>query len=112
MEKVKALIKRRLTINNVDNIDEDHLDYYTEEVIQRVLNFCNLTELPEQLYYTVARIVGELVTPVDEKSGGVANKIKVGDTEVNLSPSNLEKAISGIMDDFKSELYAFRKVKW
>ncbi|MCW6665412.1 hypothetical protein NHG32_06920 [Aerococcaceae bacterium NML191219] len=110
-QEIKTLAIRRLKINGVAVIDDERLDYFIDEVVQRVLNFCNLTALPQELHYTVAKIVGELATPDDAK-GGIAKVIKVGDTSVEMGGSYMDAQIDRLMNDYQSELYDFRKVRW
>lgn len=110
-QEIKTLATRRLKLNGVSNVDEERLDYFIDEVVQRVLNFCNLTVLPQELHYTVAKIVGELATPADAK-GGNAKVIKVGDTSVEMGGSYIDAQIDKLLNDYQSELYDFRKVRW
>lgn len=110
-QEIKTLAIRRLKLNGVAVVDEERLDYFIDEVVQRVLNFCNLTALPQELHYTVAKIVGELAMPADAK-GGTAKVIKVGDTSVEMGGSYMDAQIDRLMNDYQSELYDFRKVRW
>ena len=75
------------------------------------MNFCNLTILPQELHYTVAKIVGELATPADAK-GEIAKTIKVGDTSVEFGSRYVDNQIDKLLNDYQSELYDFRKVRW
>lgn len=102
MEQLKNLIKKRLQVNNVE-FTQDFLDYTTDEVVQKVLNFCNLEELPKELYYTVARMVGEVLDPTE-----TPQSVRVGDTSVDFSKSAVDK----VLNAYESELYEFRKVRW
>ena len=110
-QEIKALATRRLKLNGIPDVDEERLDYFIDEVVQRVLNFCNLTILPQELHYTVAKIVGELATPAEAK-GENAKTIKVGDTSVEFGSRYVDNQIDKLMNDYQSELYDFRKVRW
>lgn len=111
MKELKALVKRRLTLNGYQNISDDKIDYAIEEAVQRVLNFCNLTTLPKELHYTIAKIVGDMLIPSEDKSQA-AKVVKVGDTSVEFGRSYSDVQLDKLMTTYESELYSFRQVKW
>lgn len=101
---------------------EKKRQYVKAEIVQHVLNFCNLSKLPKELYHLVAKMVTEVAEPEPTENGeevdplaGVKS-IKVGDITVDLSASNSAKDTDAqllkVMQVYQSQLYAFRKVKW
>lgn len=101
------------------------VQYVKDEIIQHVLNYCNLTRLPKELFHLVAKMVTELAAPKPPADGEEVNpmagvkSIKVGDVTVDLSGSSASKSavetdskLQDVMRDYQGQLNAFRKVKW
>ena len=77
-------------------------------VIQQVKNYCNLDVLPEALNFTVADMVVDLQ---HERSGECINftDTDMGDTSYSFS---VDDAIDNLVRDYKSNLNAFRRLRW
>lgn len=116
MEKLatlKALTQRRLRLNNNLNLaDSEHLDYLLEEVVRRVLNYCNLDAIPDELDYTIARMADLALKQALGQLDGEAKTIKVGDTSVSFDTDAATKALNSLMGDFEGELNEFRRLRW
>lgn len=135
---VIEIVKRKL--KNVD-VSDDEIDIALDEVEQVILNYCNIYVVPEELFYTWANMVVDLIrfqfTTNNNDNGvgggtdenGVAlgmaiNSLSVGDTTtkftINSSATdNNSKALSShipLLDDlvmnYKNQLQKFREVWW
>ena len=111
LEIVKILLKWP------DADDDTLLQIYVITVIQRILNYCRIFELPEELYYTAAQMVVDLykinsgaeigsitgaVSSVTEGSRSVAYS---GESESMFLAKQADERISKIQ-----ELNEFRQV--
>ena len=113
--------------------EDTRLPFVSKLVVQAVLNFCNLSILPKQLYYLVAEMVIEVAAslppladaddpnPIPELPEREIDSIKVGDVTVGYAkatgeaPSKLgsvSSAVETVIKDYKEQLYNFRRVKW
>lgn len=121
MDKLDELIKKRAVVMGL-SIDDALLAYIREEVVQTILNYINHRTLPEGLYYLVAKMVVSsaqmLVQPSNASTEGMtASSIKVGDTTVQLKKSTsntteIDARVSAVLNDYRNEINAFRKLRW
>ncbi|MCD9026043.1 phage head-tail connector protein [Cohnella silvisoli] len=99
---------------------------YVDEIGQRILNYCNLSEIPDGLKYTWVAMVSVALTkeqssvlfpaPVVEE----AFEISIGDTSVkqvkNPAAQVLVRPSVAIIDavvfDYQGELNSYRKLRW
>lgn len=111
-DKILEIVKTLLHIEGAefDNI----LKVYIAEVTQRILNFCNISELPEQLTYTAARMVVTLyqLDSGEEEAAGKVKKITEDDMTVEYSElsAQAKSELEALIVDVKPELYQYRKV--
>lgn len=107
------LTKRRLRLNNnLELAEDEHLDYILAELVQRVLNYCNIEEIPDELDYTIARMADLALRQATGQLDGEAKTIKVGDTSVSFDADAATKALNRLMGDFEGELNEFRRLRW
>lgn len=92
-------------------------DYVTEEVVRHVLNFTNQKKLPKELYSLVAKMVCEFAEPVEVDTDPMANvkSVKVGDVTIDVSGGHtysLDAGLQRVLQDYESQLIAFRRLRW
>lgn len=131
LSTVKILVG--LPIN--DNSNDMLIDYLIRVTVNRVLNYCNLKQLPQELELTVADMTANLIKLQyseqiisQEERETVATRMNtdkpaikketIGDysveyvtdstTTTSTTPS---LALDDILSDYKSQLNRFRKIK-
>lgn len=92
-----------------DKYEESPSSIAVDEVMQAILNYCNLTEFPWELRFVAMNMLHSLLNP-DEASG--ARSISVGDTRVELSRDEAISKAQGLLYNFKAQLQEFRKLRW
>ena len=124
-ELIITEVKRRLKLD-VNDTEHDYLiGTYVDEVGLRIMNYCNISIIPDELSYTwVAMVASALSTeqinvlrppaePVE------AFELKIGDT--SIKPSKAITAvpatptvtvIDAVLRDYQGELNAFRRLRW
>lgn len=114
-EKIKTLISQRLNSYGIETVSDTLVEYAYGRAAEYVLNFCNISEIPEGLAYAVADIAcaGYLETSLVTGSlSGNASSVKVGDTQVTFGSES--PTWSGIIDGLGSrsrmELLRYRKM--
>ena len=113
LASLALLTKRRLRLNNnLELAEDEHLDYILAELVQRVLNYCNIEEIPDELDYTIARMADLALRQATGQLDGEAKTIKVGDTSVSFDADAATKALNSLMGDFEGELNEFRRLRW
>jgi hypothetical protein len=115
---VLTLVKARLQIKTTDH--DWLISSYVEEIGQRVLHYCNLTEVPDGLKFvwssmTIDVIKTELqsIPEVAAVSGG-AVELKVGDTTTKEAPGKAaaKSAIDAVVLNYQVDLNRYRKLRW
>ena len=102
MERIEKL-KMLLGIEGTD--DDERLTFILESTEQKILNYCNLDELPTELENVLVEMAARFYNSPD----GIATSIKVGDTSVNYSTVKDEQ---NIIHDYKAQLHRFRRLSW
>ena len=114
---------------NAEAIDENKaviIEYTYDLVIDEVLNYCHLTELPMALKNVVASMVVDLYRmgdfgtdvltkePTSITRGDVSISYRLGYERSNDSQRNSMYILSNsaLMKDYYKQLNAFRKVVW
>lgn len=99
LEKLKMLL-------GIEGTDEDELlTFILESTEQKILNYCNLKELPAELENVLIEMSARFYNSPD----GVTDSMKIGDTSVNYSMSKDEQ---NIIHDYKAQLNRFRRLSW
>ncbi|QEK11690.1 hypothetical protein FQB35_04550 [Crassaminicella thermophila] len=78
------------------------IDHYINGVTQKILNYCNISELPKELEHVVVEKVVAIMK--DEKS---VKTVTRGDTTITYQDGEID-----LIDNIKSQLNRFRKVKF
>ena len=119
---LKQTIDQRLAVYKL-KMEPALQEYVTDEIVQHMLN---LTKLPKELYYLVAKMVCEVAEPeVDESAEEIVNplagvkSLKVGDITVDLSGStstakakDVDEAIQSLLQDYNRQILSVRKLRW
>jgi hypothetical protein len=122
--EVVAIVKVKMELTESDN--DALIDLYVDEIGQRILNYCNLPDIPDGLKYTWASMVAMALTaeqssvlypPVEVVE---AFEIKLGDTTVkqikNPSSATVSRpsvvVIDSVIFDYQGELNSYRKLRW
>ena len=99
LEKLKMLL-------GIEGTDEDELlTFILESTEQKILNYCNINELPAELENVLIEMAARFYNSPD----GVADSMKVGDTSVSYSTTKDEQ---NIIHDYKAQLCRFRRLNW
>ena len=99
LEKLKMLL-------GIEGTDEDELlTFILESTEQKILNYCNINELPAELENVLIEMAARFYNSPD----GVAASMKVGDTSVSYSTTKDEQ---NIIHDYKAQLCRFRRLNW
>lgn len=124
-ELIITEVKRRLKLD-VNDPEHDYLiGTYVDEVGLRIMNYCNIPVIPDELSYTwVAMVASALsteqinvlrppVVPVE------AFELKIGDTSIKPTKATTTApatptvtVIDAVLRDYQGELNAFRRLRW
>lgn len=119
---VLEIIKPRLQLT--DNAHDVLLLSYVREIGRRILHFCNVADIPDDLSDVWASMVMDAVrvelAAVDEinDTAGGADNIKIGDTSVSPASgaaglSNTAKTvIDKVVLNYRIDLVRYRKLRW
>lgn len=77
-------------------------------VTGQVKNYCHLSELPQELNFTIADMVLDLQKARTGDNLSM-NKVDMGDTSYSF---NVDKAIDGLVKNYQANLNTFRKLRW
>ena len=84
-----------------------------ESVEEAILNYCNLQELPEGLYYTVVRMAIDVYRnecPGEKEIFQGVSSVSVGDTKTSFASAGDAGYLSGVLKEYKRQLNRYRKV--
>ncbi|MFU0784501.1 MAG: Phage gp6-like head-tail connector protein [Thermoanaerobacterium thermosaccharolyticum] len=108
-EELRELVKDNL------KIEDDSKDLIIDDVIQEVLSYCNLKEIPEELEPFIRKKVKTIIDY--ETENGPNNvfdvkSIKEGDTSITYNTDQISKeTIYGLSDRDKKTLQQFRRLR-
>lgn len=108
IEEMVALVKANL------KIEDDGRDLTITDVIQEVLNFCNLTEPPAELEPFIRRKVKAIIDYEAENSNTVfdVQSIREGDVSITYNTNEVSReTIYGLSDKDKKALMRFRRLR-
>ena len=92
---LNELIKR----NSIQAADEPKILSYIEQMKSKAMLYCNIQELPADLFFTIVEMV-------EQRMGiGMVSSVSRGDTSIKYR--NADEIVAG----FKSELNKFRRLK-
>lgn len=126
----KDVVIDRLTHLNYIVVESDHahIEYELEKTINYVKNYCNITEIPEQLDYRIIdRICADFLF-YKKNSGGLTNfdydvvikELKEGDTTVKYNvgdggdtpESRFDKFVRQLERGFDKWITPHRRLRW
>ena len=97
------------------NIEDDEKDLFISDVIQDVLSYCNLNELPEELEPFVRKKVKDIINYEAENGSAVfdVKSVREGDTSItyNVDDKSSRETIYGLSDRDKKVLQRFRRMR-
>lgn len=113
---ILQIVKTLLEIT--DEAKDSILEVYIYIITQRVLNYCNIKELPEQLNYTVAQIAADMYKEPQQgiiiAGSGAVSSISEGGRTVSFDVgSKISKNITATADErisTKTEISRFRQL--
>jgi hypothetical protein len=94
------------------------LNMHIAEVRQAILTICNRTDIPSELTFVQANMVIDLINGEERKKNPEAHKevttIKEGDTQISFGNniSARESFTQEIVNNYKSQLLRYRKLRW
>lgn len=103
-------VKENLEISGTD------MDLIIKDVIQDVLNYCNLTELPEELEPFIRKKVKSIIN-YEAENGTTSvfdvKSVKEGETSItyNVDEKTSKETIYGLSDRDKKTLQQFRRTR-
>ena len=115
---VLDLIKRKL--KGIEMADED-IQLAADEAEQVILNYCNITVVPDALRFTWANMAVDILKSLNADATGEAvsggpSSVSMGDTSLSFSSSGSNSGhmvdLDALINDYKSQLQKFRRVKW
>lgn len=102
-------IKRRLKIE--DNLSDVLIEEYIEEATQRILSYCNINELPNELEFVVIQIVIDLLKENEKQIESITR----GDTTIKYVNENYNKLTGAggaeFLKNYIGILNKFRRVR-
>ncbi|CAM4468318.1 hypothetical protein PAXY110619_18145 [Paenibacillus xylanexedens] len=124
-ELIITEVKRRLKLDVNDTEHDDLIGTYVDEVGLRIMNYCNIPVIPDELSYVwVAMVASALSTeqinvlrpPVEPIE---AFELKIGDTSIKPTKATTAApatptvtVIDEVLRDYQGELNAFRRLRW
>lgn len=110
LEKLKKL----LGILDTDTTQDVSLEFIIEDVIETILNYCNLDELPAGLANTAYRMAVDLYRydrPGDSGTPLTVSSISEGDTSTSFISAG-DALNGGVLRDYRGQLNRYRKLGW
>lgn len=108
-EELRELVKSNL------KIDDDSKDILIDDIIQEVINYCNLKELPEELEPFIRKKVKTIMDYEKEFGGNNVfdvKSIKEGDTSITYNTDEVSReTIYGLSEKDKQALMRFRRLR-
>lgn len=122
LTNIKILLNMSLEDTSKDQI----LNYLKETITQRVKNYCNLEEVPKELEFILVEMISAIyknkyatenissITPT--VSVGAIKSETIGDYSVTYATStdkttSSNNTVDDVLNDYKSQLNKFRKLK-
>ena len=118
-------VKRRLGLDVNDTTHNYLIGTYVDEAGLRIMNYCNISVIPDALSYTWVAMVASALSaeqinvlrpPVESED---EFEMKIGDTSIKPSGSSSAAptsptvtVIDEVLRDYKAELNSFRKLRW
>ena len=113
IERVKSLIPPTI-------IDEPLLTFYTEKLIQEIMDYCNITFLPEALEMAIIELMVKQIRATDENIDinnlpiAQLKRIKMDDTEFEFNfntQDGIEQGTDYIFNAIMPRLFKYRRMR-
>lgn len=102
IDEMVALVKENLNITDKDLIIKD--------VIQDVLNYCNIIDLPEQAEPYIRNKVKSIINYESKYSAAVFDIKSISEGDTSITYSGSREDIYGLTAEDKRKLQSFRRV--
>lgn len=127
IKKDDVILRLKSLGYNIDEGDNVTLEFAVNGTEQYIKNFCNITEIPAELYYVAVDMAAGTLLKTKQATGfnvcenldfesDNIKSITEGDVSITYSESNSAAArYSTLLDKLcnrKNELIPFRKVRW
>jgi hypothetical protein len=107
-------------LNITDNSKDVYLQFIIDVLVQKAINYCNLTVLPkalEKVLLSYAKDLWYIGTSDPSNQGSTdVSSIKRGDTQINYASfsNTIRKMTSSdiYMSDYYKQLHVFRRIRW
>ena len=112
------LDKLKMLMGATDASHDDVLSFALEEVHELIKNYCNLPEVPPALENTAVRMAADLYRSEGYGNAAApqaAKSVSRGDVTINYGDGSTVASVTGgkaILDDYKTQLQAFRRLRW
>lgn len=94
-----AILNELKQRNTISSAEEPKIQSYISQMKSKAMSYCNLTELPDEMFYTI-------VDMVEQRMGiGMVSSVSRGDTSIKYNSA--DEIVSG----FRNELNKFRRLK-
>ncbi|WP_042348261.1 phage head-tail connector protein [Bacillus massiliigorillae] len=114
-EELLVLVKEFAGIN--DDTQDAQINIYIRRVTRRVLNYCNLLEIPVELGEIVAEMVVDMLksggSTIIEGSGSI-KRVSRGDTTVEYDVGSQVvngDSVDDVLTNYKQQLNQFRRLR-
>lgn len=111
-----STLKRLLGVDSTDTSKDFILQFILDDVEEKVLNYCNIDEIPISLKNTCYRMAIDMYrneTLGQEQQDMIVSSISEGDTSTSFKVKEQDKTyIDSIFKDYKSQLNRYRKLVW
>ncbi len=105
-------IKKLLGVSENDTSKDVSLQFVIDVAVETVLNYCNLSELPDGLIHTCYRMAIDLYRYEKPADAGIPlriSSITEGDTSTSFAA--LSDVLNGtILKDYKKQLNRYRRI--
>lgn len=114
---MERLQKLKLVLGIQGSDEDDLLNYLLETTEQKILNYCNIKELPEELEDVLVDMTADVYRFRQRDMGeGRVSQINVGDTAISYSDSGNFNIMTGaggadFLKNYKAQLNRFRRMK-
>ncbi|GAA4827998.1 hypothetical protein GCM10023310_00860 [Paenibacillus vulneris] len=106
-------LKSLLGIGPGDISKDDRLLFAIETVVQGVMSYCNITEIPPALVNTVVLIAKDYDKSQNpEETSQMVQSVKRGDVQTTFFNSGSGGPGASFVQAYSKQLNAFRKLRW
>lgn len=108
---IETILKNtKLLLMISDDSKDEILILHIEMTIQSMKNYCNRSDLPEELWFLAAKLAAESYRSASKTTtSGEITSIKEGDRTVSFSAGAAQTRLSQVVSQ-NSELNKFRKI--